>query len=486
MPSDYSVSVLIGVLLGLSLLAGCARTEVVTEAPPSPSSAASTTAVSTPTSPPPTRAASWPPAPSGASRSTTAPLPSDPSGSPSSVTSNAPGNAGVPRRPGAVEPTLTLLARAASAKNQRGWTGQLSDQDPGFTSTATMIYRNLVALQPARLDFTATGLKRSVSASRQRVLGSASFAAQVLITWQLSGDRLASEHLVWMSFVPDGSSKSRWAGVTDGPSEADPSALPIWWLEPVTVSRSNGNVVLAGAGMSGSTWLARAKIATANVRSRLSRSSDGVPAPGRAWDGHLVLEIPTTQSQFEQIVGAAPGSDTQLAAVTFPDATDARIAPMRIMLNPEVMSVESELGIDIVLTHETTHVATRSPASPAPLWLVEGYADYNAYASYPQAQASARAELYRSVRNAGAPKTPPGNEQFSPQAKQLNLIYAQAWQLCVYLAAHGGQGKLNAFYASVDRSPDADVDGALHTVYGLGQSELMSRWDQALTEAAHG
>ena len=479
-------------LLGLSLLAGCARTEVSTEPLPSsaPSSAPSTAAVSTPTSPPPTKAASWPPAPSGASRSTTPPLPSDPSGSPSSrsssETSGAPGNAGVPRQVGAVEPALTLLARAASDKNKGGWAGQLSDKDPGFTSTATMIYRNLAALRPARLDFTATGLKRPVSASRQRVLGPSSFAAQVLITWQLSGDQLASEHLVWMSFVPDGKNTWHWAGVTDGPRASDPSALPLWWLEPITVYRSNGNVVLAGTGMNGSAWLARAQVATANVASRLSRSSDGVPAPGRSWDGHLVLEIPTTQSQFEQLVGATPGSDTQLAAVTFPDATDARIAPMRIMLNPEVMSVESELGIDIVLTHETTHVATRSPASSAPLWLVEGYADYNAYANYPQAQASARAELYRSVRNTGAPKTPPGNAQFSPQAKQLNLIYAQAWQLCAYLAAHGGQGKLNAFYASVDRSPDADVDAALRAVYGLGQSELMNRWDKALTEAANG
>lgn len=502
----WTTSALIGSLLGLLSVAGCARTEVVSAPPVSPSVLPSGIAVSTPPVPRRTEASSWPPTPTGAARSTTPPLPVDPTGAGPSTTGSATASAtdsatasatdssttdattqgDLPHRVGSIEPILTALARAAADRNDSRWADRLSAKDLGFTAVSTMIYRNLSALRPTRIDFTATGLQRQVSAPRRQLLGSGAFAAQVLISWRLGGDQLDSEHLVWMTFVPDGTDGWRWAGTTDGPSEADPSALPLWWLEPITISRSDGNVVLAGTGMDGAAWLARAKLATANVVSRLASGSDGSTGPDRVWDGHLVVEIPTTQGQFEQTIGAPPGSDSQLAAVTFPDATDARLAPMRIMLNPEVMGAEPELGIDIVLTHETTHVATRSPASAAPLWLIEGYADYNAYASYPQAQASAEDGLYRAVRSSGAPKTPPGNGDFSPRAKHLNLTYAEAWQLCAYLAAHGGQGKLNSFYAAVDRSPDADVDAALHTVYGIGQSELMKRWDKAMTDAANG
>ena len=483
-------------LLSTALLAGCATqtqpsapaiepTGSTSLGPPpgAPSSAAPSA------DPPPTfpaiQTSSQPPVPSGASRSTTPPLSA--TGSPTASTGpSAPGNGSVSSRIAGIEPVLTALAKAASQRDEIDWGAQLSRKDLGFVATAGMVYRNLATLRPTSLDFTPTSQQRSLSPTRQKVLGSDAFAAQVLITWRLSGEDQASEHLVWMSFVPTGASGWRWAGSIDGPVQADPAALPLWWLEPITVTRSHGNTVLAGSGTNGSAWLARADRATTNVTNRLKASSRGVASPDHGWNGHVVIEVPSTQAQFEQIVGAAPGSDSQLAALTYPDAMDARTAPMRIMLNPRVMAQESELGIGIVLTHECTHVATRSPASASPLWLIEGFADYNAYASYPQGQASARAGLYSLVRRSGAPSAPPGNELFNPQAQQLDLAYAEAWQLCVYLASHGGQGKLNAFYASVSRSPDADVPAALHDIYGISRPELVKRWDAWLTSAAQG
>ncbi len=487
-------ALLTGALLSGALLAGCA-TPVQPSAPATeptgstslspPSGAQSSAAPSAPGTPTtatnPT--SNHPPSPSGASRSTTPPLPATGSPTVASGPSGA-GNGSVSSRIAGIEPVLTALATAASRRDQSVWGAQVSQKDLGFVATAGMVYRNLATLRPTSLDFTPTSQQRSLSPTRQKVLGSDAFAAQVLISWRLSGEVQASEHLVWMSFVPAGASGWRWAGSDDEPIQADPAALPLWWLEPITVSRSHGNTVLAGSGTDGSVWLARADRATTDVTKQLKASSRGVASPDQGWNGRVVIEVPSTQAQFEQIVGAAPGSDSQLAALTYPDAMDARTAPMRIMLNPQVMAQESELGIGIVLTHECTHVATRSPASVSPLWLIEGFADYNAYASYPQGQASARAGLYSLVRRSGAPSAPPGNERFNPQAQQLDLAYAEAWQLCVYLASHGGHGKLNAFYASVSRSPDADVPAALHDIYGIDRSELIKRWDAWLTSAA--
>ncbi len=482
-------------LAALLAVAGCAHPDQVadpaqtaTSVPSVPTASTASTASAVPT-----QATSWPPTPSGATRSTTPPL-----GSGSGRTDATPtaggtsGNASVPRQAGVVQPVLSALARAAEAQDDNLWAAQLTDRDLGFVGSASMIYHNLGSLRPTRLEFTPTGLQRPVPVGRRGLLGTDAFAAQVLITWQLSGDQRASEHLVWMTFAAStGTAASanpdwQWAGTSDGPAEADPSALPLWWLEPVTVRRSDGNVVLAGPGQDAASWLPRVVRATTTITDRLQSSSHDVPAPDHGWNHHLVLEIASTQSRFEQTVGAPAGSDGALAAVTYPDAMDARLAPMRIMLNPLVMNTESELGVEIVLTHEMTHVATRSPASPAPLWLVEGFADFNAYASFPQAQAPARDLLYRAVRADGAPSQPPGNERFTAQAQNLNLAYAQAWQLCAYLASHGGQGKLNAFYSSVSASPDADVDAALKTGYGFDQAELMKRWDKAVTAAAKG
>ncbi len=77
-----------------------------------------------------------------------------------------------------------------------------------------------------------------------------------------------------------------------------------------------------------------------------------------------------------------PASTTGIAAVTTSvDGSRSRAAPSHVFVNPRVFAPLRPRGAQVVITHEATHVATRAGTSPAPIWLVEGFADYVALSS---------------------------------------------------------------------------------------------------------
>jgi hypothetical protein len=194
--------------------------------------------------------------------------------------------------------------------------------------------------------------------------------------------------------------------------------------------------------------------------------------------------VPSTEQQMEQTLGDTSGTDSQLSAVSWPDGTTDD-PPIRIMINPD--GQPRALATAIVLAHETVHVATRSPASRAPSWLVEGYADYIAYLNYPQAVQSAASDLLADVKRHGPPATLPGEDDFSAGHRDLNRSYAEAWTLCRYLADRYGDQQLWRFYRAVDASPDGSITGPAHQVLNISDHQLLAGWQRYLrTAAAHG
>ncbi|WP_188893417.1 hypothetical protein [Microlunatus endophyticus] len=365
---------------------------------------------------------------------------------------------------------LTGLVATADQGNRSDFLALVSDRDPGFTSTAGMIFDNLRTISPDDLAFTATGKRRDVSTKRARILGADAYAAQVQVTWSVPGDRVPSNQRIWMTIIRE-HSELRWAGVVDGPSTPQPT--PLWVLEPVHYAHRGAATVITGDGIDPGGWVTAANTAISHDVPRLR---------GADWNHQLVIIVPSNEHLVEQSLGVEQGADSALAGISWPDGSDPKDAPIRIMINKS--GAASSLSTAIVLAHETVHVATRSPTSPSPSWLVEGYADQIAYLAYPQAAQLAAADVLSDVKRNGPPSRLPTEADFTAGSHDLNRTYAQAWLACHYLAATYGESKLWRFYAAVDASRDGAIAGPARTVFGISSHQLVTGWQHYLQTAA--
>jgi hypothetical protein len=150
-----------------------------------------------------------------------------------------------------------------------------------------------------------------------------------------------------------------------------------------------------------------------------------------------------------------------------------------VFVNPDVFDPLGVHGAQVVVTHETTHVATDAATSPAPTWLVEGFADYVALSSQRLPLTTTASRIGALVRRSGAPEHLPGAQQFAVGAPHLEARYESAWLACRLLARVGGQQALVAFYRDVDAGRPVAV--ALRAQFGFGPAGLTRRWRSVLS-----
>ena len=147
-----------------------------------------------------------------------------------------------------------------------------------------------------------------------------------------------------------------------------------------------------------------------------------------------MVEVPTDAASFESVLGAAPGSYAGTAAVTRPEGprTDSAV---RVVVNP-ALADQPALERRLTLTHEMVHVATRSGSSPAPLWAVEGLAEYVAYRAEPRGRAEAERALAAALRRDGLPSRLPTDADLGSGATDVTVAYAEAWIACQAVVEH--------------------------------------------------
>ncbi|CAM5737028.1 Lipoprotein OS=Streptomyces tendae OX=1932 GN=GUR47_11800 PE=4 SV=1 [Streptomyces tendae] len=139
----------------------------------------------------------------------------------------------------------------------------------------------------------------------------------------------------------------------------------------------------------------------------------------------------------------------------------------------------------MVLTHETTHVATRADTTSAtPLWLSEGYADWVGYRDSARAAAEAAPELADAVAGGEVPARLPADEDFgfTADAKELARAYEGGWLACRMIAEQWGEDRLDAFYRSVGAHGEraGAVEDAMRKVLGTTQEDFTARWREYL------
>lgn len=257
--------------------------------------------------------------------------------------------------------------------------------------------------------------------------------------------------------------------------EAAGGAVPLWDLGTVEAAAGTHCLVLGTAGA------ATAPAALVPVADRAVAAVSA--AWGTGWAGRLLLEVPATEDGFARLLDVPPADWAGMAAVTSAAAGAPAGTPAdRVLINPEAYQRLSELGRQVVVTHEATHVATRADTRPwTPLWLSEGVADWTAYRETGRTARQIAPELTRDVAAGRLPTALPTAADLAPGAKDIAQAYELSWLACELIARRYGPERLVGLYRAVGAAgagaaPERRLDLALRATLGTGLADFTALW----------
>ncbi|TNM68313.1 hypothetical protein FHN55_07575 [Streptomyces sp. NP160] len=409
---------------------------------------------------------------------------------PSAAATRGDSTAGAPSSLRAVQALLDARAAALLARDESGWEAAvLPDADATAAARPALdAYRERTAavfdrLEPVPLgtwSWQVTGSGPALPAERSQQLPAGSWVARTTLVWSVEG---AGEDPVRrqqdLTVVPAGEG---WAVVDDADGETVPD---LWDLAPVQVVTSPRAVVIGTA--------ARAELdRAAQLTTTAARAVDEVW--GTSWPRSTVVEVPADQDQMARLLGREDDAGLdQIAAVTTGELVGGNGATRgdHVVVNPSGFGALAPLGQQVVLTHELTHVATRSGASRAvPLWLSEGFADWVGYRGTGLPEQAVAADLAARVRAGRAPQELPTADDFDPATTaDVGPSYSSAWLAVTALAQRYGDDRVVQLYRTASTEPgdadaDAALDAALASTLGTDRAEVVRLWRAELAGLA--
>ncbi|MFI7066935.1 hypothetical protein ACIBL3_38465 [Kribbella sp. NPDC050124] len=372
---------------------------------------------------------------------------------------------------------LQKMAGAVEDDSRSAFLATIDPKATEFRTSARTIFANLGKLPVGTFQLRyVSDDPAALTPDRQAELGGTeSWLAQVEVSWQLTGyDAKPARETLPVTFVTRD-------GTTYAASFSERFVAgqrrPVWALGPIDVAKGDHSLVIS----------LDSKADSEGYVSVTDRAVDSVSKVwGRSWRQKVVVYLPAKQAQMEYVLGAQPNTYTQIAAVTMAELDSPQVgAPVRIVANPKLFEELGKQGRRIVLTHETTHVASTATASPVPLWLAEGFADYVAFTAVPVQDESAAKELFKAVRAGKVPSALPAPEAFAASSAELPQAYESAWLACRLIAEREGQSKLVKFYRAVHASKSsAGLADAFKSVLGMTEQEFVVEWQQYLKRLA--
>lgn len=364
----------------------------------------------------------------------------------------------------AVQHQQAALATHDRAGFLGGWA-----QRPASQRLAQSTYDNLTDLQ-ARVDLRFVDSAPGTAASSER-LGGPSWTAEVDVAWRLVAfDRGDAATTLTYTFVSvDGAAQVVDVNVAEGAHE------PIWLAEPLVVRRSADTLVAAGNASDAREVSHELRVAYHDVTK--------VIGPFR---GGLVAYLPVSTTQLEAIIGAGPGDyDTIAAVTTSMDGSRAATAPVAIVLNPGVYGGLGPIGRHVVISHESTHMATGAAIVSMPTWVAEGFADYVGVGSVDVPTTVSAGVLIDDIRRHGLPDELPSNADFDTGQADLESAYEASWLAARLIASEVGERRLVAFYEAVVAHP-ARLNQAFRRDVGMTAESFTRAWRDDLRELSDG
>ncbi|MCW2857027.1 MAG: hypothetical protein JWR52_2642 [Marmoricola sp.] len=307
-------------------------------------------------------------------------------------------------------------------------------------------------------------------AAIQDEYGSGAWVSTVQFSYRLPQDPGPTTMESDVVFVPGQDGSARIVGI------GAPGARGALWLQGRVGVRKDAQILLIAAeGQSVARYWAFAR--------RAVRDVTAVLGPRRA---PLVFEVPSSQSELEQLINAPVGTYNLIAGVTASiDGSATDRTPVHSFFNTNLMTHEGRRGGQLVVSHEATLQATRAPVSPIPIWMEEGFADYVPLASAGLPLQVTAKEISAQVRTAGPPNHLPNQTDFDftrSTFAQLNAVYESAWLACRYIAARWGQPKLLLAYDDLNRGWQQAL--VFRRVLGLSDTAFVAGWRHYLVQIA--
>jgi hypothetical protein len=378
-----------------------------------------------------------------------------------------------------IQRTLDGRAAAVLARDRAGYLAALAPDATGLRAAQSREFQNLADVPLSSWEYRLGAVKRQGDGA----------VAEAELRYRLTGYDTAPVSVSRTLELREGD--GRWYVTADRAAkdpkgvEGTAAARQLWEQGAVQVVRGRRCLVL---GVAQDAERLRALAATADR---------AVPAVSAAWPstwaGRVVVLVPASLEAMGALLGGEAAGYRGIAAVTTGETGSARgSGPAdRVIVNPEAYGVLGDLGQNIVLTHETTHVATRAHTSAAtPVWLSEGFADWVAYRSTSRTAAQIAPELQRAVRRGEVPAALPEDEDFAfgGDAEALGRAYEGGWLACELVAERWGEERLTEFYRAVGKGKHraGAVEKAMSEVLSTTPEDFLVRWRAYLRERLDG
>jgi hypothetical protein len=368
---------------------------------------------------------------------------------------------------------LAARADAVRTRDRAAFLATLDNPASGFGLRQLTMFDNLSRLPLATFSYGTPEPAPALGADRVAQVGPDAWVSRVAGRYSLAGfDTIPREFESYFTVVRRAAAW-KLADDTDGGTQPQ-----LWDISNFTVLRSPTTLVVGSGPVS-------------RLRPYLALGDTAVPRVSRVWTvpwkRRVVLVVPATAAQMAEQLGQSPGSVDQVAAVTDgPFDSMGRAGADRVVINPRAFASLQRRGQQVVVTHESTHVAIRSTTDrPVPLWLSEGMADFVGYRDVGVSRQQVAAALLDRVRARKGPTGLPAAADFDPSRTTIAPTYNAAWLAINRIVDRYGQAALVRFYLRVATSPDpsappgdadANTQAAFSSVLHTSEAAFTRDW----------
>lgn len=382
-----------------------------------------------------------------------------------SVAPPTPTDAAVSGRAGSAQRTLSDLAAALQAHDAGKAAGLAV---PGEQDAVRAIVRNAATLGLEDLGLRFVDDQSVLSADDRDRYGASAWAGTAELSYRIAGWDSQPARLETRFVFRRSGGRDLVAGIGGGDGRT-----PLWLAGPVSTASAGRALVIARVAQADH-FLPMASRALADVAKVLPD-----------WRGRLVLEVPGSEDELDQALAAPQDRYANIAAVTTTvDGSLVPGAPVHVFLNPRVFDGLGPRGAQVVVSHETTHVATDATFAQVPTWLLEGFADYVALDHAGIPVDTAASQILARIRRNGPPDHLPTAADLDPTANGLGATYEEAWLATRFLAQEYGEAQLVRFYRKV--SAGEQVGQAFGAILGTTEADFVRRWRADLRRLAGG
>jgi hypothetical protein len=345
-------------------------------------------------------------------------------------------------RKAALNVILAQRAAAVLKGDVKMFVASVDPEQPKLVAKQRVLFGNLRQFEFTTLQYFAADER--LAPKMEEKFGKTAFSTRVMMRYRLAGlDRSPVQTDLGYTFVVRA---GHWILVADDAIDqtlSDDGHRQPWDFQPITVIRRGKVVVVVGK-----TEAALGKKIAGVSQTAVSAVRRHWPRP---WDGAVMVVAMPEPRVMSMLWRKGTGAGWTIAAkaVTLYDGEPLSVkaaAPVgsRIVINP---AVRKSLDEDL-LVHEMTHVATVPIGARAPVWLVEGLAEYVRCRSIEDDPHWTVDPYRRTVRTKYLPsmKVLPGEGEFDANGDRS---YGQAWWATEFLVSAKGEEGLAALYTDL-------------------------------------